>query len=120
LTLTMWSLINVLPMWFTIYKSPHLAYDPKRDDKFEPWIRHDFKNWSYLMAIPFSFLFWPRFLVCFGVIFSHIIVASLLDIGWDTTKPFYSGWRQIVFITHATYANRLWTLMNGNLWQTSR
>ena len=85
LTLTIWTLINVLPMWATIYKSPHLVYDPNRDDKYEPWIRHDYKHWSYLWAIPCSFFFWPRLIGCFGVIVSHIVVATILDIGWDTT-----------------------------------
>ena len=115
-SLVVWSLFNVLPMWFAIYKSPHLAYDPKRDDKYEPWIRHDFKYWSYLLAIPCSFFFWPRVLGVQAVIISHIIVGVLLDIGWDKSQNSYTGWRKTVFVWHATWGMRVWTLMCGNFW----
>lgn len=116
-SLLLWTLFNVLPMWWTFYTSQHLGYNAARDAKYDAWVRHDYKNWSYLWAIPLNFLFWPRLLGTQLVVTLLAVIGALLDIGCDTSKTF-SGWRRSVFDVLAKFLLRFYTLCTGCVWQS--
>ena len=46
--LLVWTFINVAPMWWVIYANKRSAYRADRDTGYEPFVRRDYKNWSYV------------------------------------------------------------------------
>ena len=91
--LLIWSIINALPMWWTIYKSTHIAPNKERDAKYTPWVRHDHSKWSYLLALPLNMLLIPRVILIWPVLYTIYILAKVMNIGWDKSKR-WTGWRK--------------------------
>lgn len=70
-------------MWYVIYTNKRSKPDPKRDANFEPFVRHDYNNWSYWKAIFTHFFFWPRFIIGWTGFLCLALVGVICCIGHD-------------------------------------
>jgi hypothetical protein len=62
--------------------------DPERDiERFKPFIRVDYDTWNPFL-VPFTyFLFIPRVIILFTILFNCMFQGHLLSIGVDWNKP---------------------------------
>lgn len=79
----MWVVINVSPMWYTIYANKKSKPDSKRDANYKAFVRIDYDNWSYWKAIITHFFFWPRNIIGWLAFFLLTCSSSLLSLGHD-------------------------------------
>ncbi len=86
--LTMWIVANSAPMWYFIYKNKRIKPNKERDlEKFKPFVRLDYDEWSYFMTIFTHFFFWPRFFACWVIIIVGISTMFVVLIGQKREQP---------------------------------
>jgi 1-acyl-sn-glycerol-3-phosphate acyltransferase len=78
-----WLVINVGPMWWTIYTNKRSRYDNVRDAKYLPFVRFDYVKWSYFNALFTHVLMIPRFVLGFCFFFTACILCAIICIGSD-------------------------------------
>ena len=93
--LTMWHLkaliiyvlsSSILP-WYVIWRNKRLKPDAERDiERFKPFVRHDYNQWSYVACIFTHLLFWPRYLLCIGILIYAFFSTALIILGADVEK----------------------------------
>lgn len=88
----MWLLLNVGPVWYTIYFNKHVKPDAVRDANYQPFVRLDYENWSYFKGFIFGLLTWPRFIVGWSAFFACALSVAILKSTKSKDKPL-TGWR---------------------------
>jgi len=78
-----WILINVGPMWYTIYSNKKSRPDKIRDANYGAFVRLDYDRWSYITALFTHFFFLPRFMLGWLGFFFGCIGCSVMCIGAD-------------------------------------
>lgn len=78
-----WTIMNVGPMWYTIYSNKKSKPDPVRDRGYESFVRIDYDDWSYTMAFFTHFFFLPRFILGWSLFFTGCLVCAVMCIGSD-------------------------------------
>ena len=114
-----WSFINALPMWYTIYTNKRSAPDSNRDQKFKPWVRKDHHRWSYLLAPVTHFFFIPRLIICWLTLFLGILLIFIIDLGQDKTKPIKPT-RRWILDNCAAFLSRVNSFTTGLIWVDQR
>ncbi len=76
LLIGLWLVLNVLPMWYVIYSNRRVKPNGKRDADYQPFVRLDYQNWSYLKGTIFAFFSLPRFLIGWGFFFAVAFVVA--------------------------------------------
>ena len=109
--LLLWTVINVAPIWYTIYSNRRSKYDPKRDKDFKPFVRLDYNKWSYWKAILTHFFFITRFLIGWCAFFATSSLAILLCIGQDTKN--LSNWRKQLITKFSVFTSFTICILSG-------
>ena len=82
--LLLWILANCLLPWYAIWRNKRLRPDPARDiERFKPFIRTDYDNWSYIGCIWTHFFFLPRFATMIGLLCYMSVLINIITIGCD-------------------------------------
>jgi|ERR1712216_345149 len=81
-----WFLLNVGPMWWTIYSNKRSRFDPVRDKDWLPFARLDYEKWSYFLACFTHFFMIPRFIMGFAFFFASTFGSAIICIGSDPFK----------------------------------
>ena len=80
--LVLWILANCALPWYTIWHNKRLRPDPKRDEeRFKPFVRSDYDNFSYTRCLWTHFCFLPRFIMHLGIMFFAVGMTKLICIG---------------------------------------
>ena len=87
-----WIIINVGPMWYTIYANKDAKYIPARDDKYREFARTDYDKWSYVNAVWTNFFWLPRFLFGQFVFCFAALLFNIVCIGEDPYN--LRGWKK--------------------------
>jgi 1-acyl-sn-glycerol-3-phosphate acyltransferase len=83
-----WTVLNVGPAWYCIFKHGHRKPILDPNDKFKPFNRTDTGQWSYVWALFTHFFFLPRYLIGYGIVICSMLMAWVCSIGYDKrTKP---------------------------------
>ena len=102
--LILWVLLNVSPVWFTIYVNKKIDPPADLDPKYKPFARIDYKNWSYLTVLITHFFFIPRYILCVGAWCSLCLVTSILLIGHKKGEP-YKKWQLTIIRNWSIYTS---------------
>jgi hypothetical protein len=60
----LWLILNVSPLWLTLWFNKHMKSNPDELDKYKPFERLDCDKWSYMLGLVSHFFYWPR--MCVG------------------------------------------------------
>mmetsp|Transcript_1278 Transcript_1278/g.1722 ORF Transcript_1278/g.1722 Transcript_1278/m.1722 type:complete len:102 (+) Transcript_1278:13-318(+) len=76
--LIVYTLTNCAIPWWVIWNNTRLKPDPKRDiAKYQPWVRADTHEWSYVKCIFTHFFFIPRY-ACLLIILAIALIGCFL------------------------------------------
>lgn len=93
----LWLILNVGPLWITLYCNKHMKADPSEQEKYKPFERLDCDKWSYVLGLVTHFFYWPRMCVGWFVFWIGIFYVKVVCFGHKTGEPFkdwqYSGMR---------------------------
>ena len=89
--LVIWLVLNISPVWYTIYSNKKIRPAKDLDQKYKPFARLDYKDWSYLTVLFTHFLFIPRFVLAFLWWMSLVITTFIVLIGHKKGTP-YKKW----------------------------
>ena len=90
--LFLWWIINVSPAWIVIYTNSKVKPNPTRDiPKYSPFVRIDYKYWSYFVVSITEFFFFPRFIMGWIIWFVVVLIVILTTLGHKEGTP-YKKW----------------------------
>ena len=109
-----WTILNVGPAWYCIFKhGGRKVFDP--NDKFKAFNRTDAKQWSYIWSLFTHFFFLPRIILAYGIINGAMLMSWVCSIGYDKrTKP--SRCRQALWNCLLTSSARASIWVYGCFW----
>lgn len=82
--LVVWVLANCALPWYAIWKNKRLKPSEERDEeRFKPFVRTDYDNWSYIRCLWTHFFFFPRYLLCLLTMFVAVSITKLICLGVD-------------------------------------
>jgi len=111
--LIIWTLANCSPMWLTIYTNKNSRPNPIRDANFKPFVRNDYDNWSYSIALFTHFFFLPRFIIGWCIFCIGNITAFIFCIGDD---PFNLAQWKVDIIKKVCYFSAMFGCLAGGIW----
>ena len=76
-----WVLLNVGPVWYTIYANKKVKPAENLDPKYRPFARFDYKYWSYFTVFFTHFFFIPRYIICWLLWFTLCVITFIVLLG---------------------------------------
>lgn len=107
----LWLTLNTCPMWYTIYANRRLRPDPERDAKYAPFVRYDYDQWSYTLAIFTHAFFLPRLILGWLSFMICGMIAIVLCIGEDPKH--LPGWKKTCIVSTCVFIGNFITLVSG-------
>lgn len=75
-------------MWLTIYLNKKCRPNQERDEKFKPFVRVDYDDWSYFFTIFTHFFYFPRIILVWIIVTITMVGCLILSLGHKrSTKP---------------------------------
>jgi len=103
-------------MWLCIFLNKNLKPDKKRDiEKFEPFVRTDYHEWSYFLTLFTHFFFWPRFFAAWLVIAVGVLIMFIMMLGKRRDAQ-VNSWADFVIGETISWGGRLIMLIWGIVW----
>lgn len=100
-----------------IYSERRLMPDAKRDiQKYDPWVRKDRPEWSYLKGTLLSLNFWFRQMAAWGGVLGCVIVVNLVDCRRNVDKEKLSNFRRNIILVSMAFFARIHSFACGCLY----
>jgi hypothetical protein len=115
LFICIWLALNVFPMWFVIYSNKHVKPDAKRDVDYQPFVRFDYQNWSYVQGTIFGLFALPRFLIGWSFFFAVAFTVAFAKWTKSDAQPMM-GPRFWITNQITRLGFRIALLMTGLVW----
>ena len=110
-----WLALNVLPMWYVIYSNRRVKPNAKRDADYQPFVRLDYKNWSYVQGTIFGLFSMPRFLIGWGFFFVVAFAVAFAKWTKSDAQPMV-GPRFWIVNQITRFGFRIALFMTGLVW----
>jgi hypothetical protein len=112
----LWVLVNALPSFYIIHATKYLnRLDEENKKRFSAFRRLDLDKFSYISAILVNVVFFPRFIMCWIVVFMFTTILLILMIGTSQDKPIGKFRENAVFYLFKPFV-RAHMLLSGVIW----
>ena len=98
-------------MWYTIYANKRLRPNPERDAKYAPFVRYDYDQWSYTLAIFTHAFFLPRMVIGWFSFMLLGVIGMILCYGEDPKN--LPQWKKKTIVSISVIVGNLIALSSG-------